>query len=312
MSELRSAIEQYLTVRRALGYKLVLAERLLGLFCAHCETIGATRITTELALGWATLPAAASPEWQAQRLSAIRGFAAWLQTIDPATEVPPADLLPGRPRRAVPYLYNEAEIAALTAAARRLPSVLQALSYEYLIGLLAATGLRIGEAIRLDRDDVDFAAGLLRVIGSKWGKSRHVPLHQSVVEALRRYALERDRLCPTPSTASFFVSTVGTRLRYSVVSSTFKRLTCEAGLAPRSRRCRPTLHSLRHSFAVQALIEAYRSGRDVHALLPLLATYLGHADSSGSYWYLTGTPELMALVSRRLENAFNADREERS
>ena len=141
MSELRSAIEQYLTVRRALGYKLELAERLLGQFCAYLEATGATAITTELALAWATLPVAASPEWQGLRLSAVRGFAAWLQTIDPSTEVPPADLLPGRPRRAVPYLYSEAEIAALIVAARRLPFALQALSYEYLIGLLAATGL---------------------------------------------------------------------------------------------------------------------------------------------------------------------------
>jgi len=290
MSELRSAIEQHLTVRRALGYKLELAERLLGQFSAYLEAIGATGITTELALAWATLPVAASPEWQGLRLSAVGGFAAWLQTIDPSTEVPPADLLPGRPRRAVPYLYSEAEIAALIVAARRLPFALQALSYEYLIGLLAATGLRIGEAIRLDRDDVDFAAALLRVIGSKWGKSRHVPLHPNVVEALGRYARERDRLCPTPSTPGFFVSTVGTRLRYSVVSPTFKRLTREAGLAPRSPRCRPTLHSLRHSFAVRALIDAYRSDRDVHALLPLLATYLGHGGPSAAYWYLTGTP----------------------
>ncbi|MGO9901937.1 MAG: tyrosine-type recombinase/integrase [Solirubrobacteraceae bacterium] len=137
-------------------------------------------------------------------------------------------------------------MAALMVAARQLPLPVQALSYEYLIGLLAATGLRIGEAIRLDRDDVDLTAGLLRVIGSKWGKSRHVPLHPSVVKALRRYSRERDRLCPASTTASFFVSTVGTRLRYSVVSPTFKRLTRNAGLAPRSPRCRPTLHSLRH------------------------------------------------------------------
>ena len=312
MSELSSAIEQYLAVRRALGYKLVSAERLLGQFCAHCEALGATRITIELAVGWATQPAGTSPGWQGQRLSAVRGFAAWLQTIDPATEVPPADLLPYRPRRAVPYLYTDAEIAALMTAARRLPFALQAINYEHLIGLLAATGLRIGEAIRLDRDNVDLDTGLLQVIGSKWGKSRHVPLHPSVSEALCRYARERDRLCPAPSTASFFVSTTGTRLSYAMVSATFKRLTGHAGLALRSPRCRPTLHSLRHSFAVRALIDAYRDGADVHALLPLLATYLGHADPSASYWYLTGTPELMALVGHRLESAFDADREQRS
>jgi integrase/recombinase XerD len=312
MTELRTAIEQYLAVRRSLGYGLVAAERLLGQFCAHCEALGTRQITVELALGWATQPAGASLGWQGQRLSVVRGFAAWLQTIDPATEIPPADLLPYRPRRAVPYLYTEAEVAALMAVARRLPFALQALNYEHLIGLLAATGLRIAEAIRLDRDDVDFDAGLLRVIGSKWGKSRHVPLHASVSEALRRYARERDQLCPVPSTASFFVSTVGTRPSYPQVSATFKRLTREAGLEPRSPRCRPTLHSLRHSFAVRALVDAYRGSGDVHALLPLLATYLGHAGPNEAYWYLTATPELTALVGSRLERVFEGDGEARS
>ncbi len=312
MSELRAGIEQYLAVRRALGYKLVLAERLLRQFCAHCEAVGADRITVELALAWATQPAGVTPGWQGQRLSAVRGFAVWLQTIDPLTEVPPADLLPYRPRRAVPYLYTDAEIAAVMAAACRLPRPLQALTYEHLIGLVAVTGLRIGEAIRLDRDNVDLDAGLLRVIGSKWGKSRHVPLHASVVDALGSYARERDRLCPTPRATSFFLSTVGTTLHYPTVSPTFKRLTRQAGLAPRSPRCRPTLHSLRHSFAVRSLIDVYRDDGDVHALLPLLATYLGHADPSASYWYLTGTPELMALIGHRLQDTFGADRDGRS
>ncbi|MGI8413753.1 MAG: hypothetical protein ACR2QA_14945 [Solirubrobacteraceae bacterium] len=144
MSELRAGIEQYLAVRRALGYKLVLAERLLGQFCTHYETVGADRITVELALAWATLPASVSPGWQGQRFSAVRGFAVWLQTIDPSTEVPPADLLPYRPRRAIPYLYTDAEIAAVMAGARGLPRPLQALTYEHIIGLVAATGLRMG------------------------------------------------------------------------------------------------------------------------------------------------------------------------
>jgi site-specific recombinase XerD len=304
MSELSMAVDDYIALRRALGHKMELAARLLAQFAAYYERAEATHVTTEFAVAWATLPAGASAGWKAQRLGVVRGFAAWLQTQDARTQVPPADILPGRFERAVPYLYSEDDIAALMAATADLPLALQRHTYRTLIGLLSVTGMRIGEAIGLARDDVHAARGVLRVVNSKFGKSREIPLHPSVIEALRRYAEQRDRLCPTPSCDSFFVSTRGTRLRYSVVATTFRKLTQRAGLHPRSQRCRPRIHCLRHSFAVRALAEGYATGADVQALLPLLSTWLGHVDPASTYWYLSAAPELLAHASRRLEATF--------
>jgi integrase len=311
MTALSTAISDYLMVRRALGHKMEMAERLLGQFAIYCERVGASHVTTDVAVAWATLPAGASAGWWAQRLSIVRGFAAWFQAHDPRSEVPPADLLPGRHRRAVPYLYSEADITALIAAARReLTLPLQQLTYETLIGLLAVTAIRIGEAIRLDRDHVDSGRGVLRVMNSKFGRSREIPLHPSTLEALNDYERHRDRLCPAPRCNSFFVSTVGTRLRYSVVHPTFKRLARSAGLQPRSQRCRPRIHDVRHSFAVRALADCYANDGDVHAVLPLLSTFMGHNDAASTYWYLSASPELFDAVSRRLEDAFEHEVEE--
>lgn len=308
MTDLSSAIEDYLKVRRALGHKMELAERLLGQFRIYYEQAGATHITADLAVAWATLPIGASAGWWGQRFSVLRGFAGWLQTVDPATEVLPSDLLPGRCGRVVPYLYSDADIVAMMEAAGSLTFPLQRHTYETLIGLLAVTGLRIGEVISLDRGDVCADAGLVRVINTKFGKSREVPLHPSSVDALMGYAQQRDRLCPAPLTNSFFVSTPGTRLRYSVIYQTFKKLARQAGLQPRSPRCRPRIHDVRHSVAVRALLDCYAAGGDTQALLPLLSTFMGHTNPKSTYWYLSAAPELMALTSRRLEDAFEVDR----
>ncbi len=307
MTDLRSAIEDYLTVRRALGHKMEMAERLLGQFYVYYEQAGATHVTSDLAVAWATLPVGASAGWWAQRLGVLRCFAAWLQTQDPNTQVPPADMLTGRACRVVPYLYSDTDIAAMMEAAGGLAFPLQRHTYETLIGLLAVTAIRIGEAIRLDRGDVCPDVGVVRVISSKFGKSREVPLHPSAIEALLRYGRQRDRLCPAPAANSFFVSMTGTRLRYSVVHPTFKRLARQAGLRPRSPRCRPRIHDVRHSFAVRALVDCYAAGGDAQALLPLLSTFMGHADPKSTYWYLSAAPELMGLAGRRLEDAFEAD-----
>jgi integrase/recombinase XerD len=312
MTELEVMIGDYLKVRRALGHKMEMAERLLGQFRSYYERAGATRITSDLAVAWATLPAGSSAGWWAQRLGVLRCFAAWLQTLEPGTEVPPTDVLTGRFYRTVPYLYSDADVTGMMAAARELPFPLQRHTYETLIGLLAVTGLRIGETIRLDRRDVSFDPGIVRVRNSKFDKSRAVPLHPSAAGALARYAQQRDQLCRTPRCDSFFLSTVGTRLRYSVVHPTFKRLARQAGLQPRSQRCRPRIHDLRHSFAVRALIDCYAKDGDVQALLPLLSTYLGHADPESTYWYVTAAPELLSLVSRLLEDTFKDDSEEDS
>ena len=308
MSELRSALQDYLRVRRALGHKLKNAERLLGQFVTYCEQSGASAVTTDLAVAWAILPVNADASWWSQRLSMVRCFAGWLQTLNPATEMPPTDILTGRPRRAVPYLYSDTEVSAIMAAAQCLRSPLLRHTYQALIGLLAVTGLRVGEAIRLDRSDVCLGSGLVRVLESKFNKSREVPLHPSSVEALSRYAQDRDRLCPEPRSESFFLSTAGTRLNYTSVRSIFARLASEAGLGPRASRCRPRIHDLRHSLAVNSMLDWYRDGAEVQSRLPLLSTWLGHVKPESTYWYLSAVPELLALAAGRLEDSFERAR----
>jgi len=250
VSQLRQAAEDYLGMRRALGFKLETQGQLLIGFVGFLEQERASTVTTELALAWAMKPAHADPLWWNRKLSVVRGFARHLATIDPATEVPPTDLLPCHQRRATPYLYAPTDIANLMQAAGTLASPLQAATYSTLIGMLAVTGLRVGEAIRLDQGDVDLSGRLLCIVASKFDKTREVALHPSTVHALDAYARQRDQHCPQASVGAFFVSTVGTRLLAANVRRTFTRLVRLAGLAPRSARCRPRIHDMRHSFAV--------------------------------------------------------------
>jgi integrase len=301
MSPLASALAEYLAIRRRLGFKLGRPAQLLQDFVAYLDDRKATTVTTELALAWARRPAGARPSWWGARLSVVRVFARYLKTIDPATEVPPADLLPARKQRATPYLYSAFDITTLLAAARRHPSEHRGETYATLIGLLAVTGMRIGEAIRLDLDDVDWAEGSLTIRKSKFGKSREVALHPTTTEALRVYAERRRQLRPRPRTPSFFVSLAGTRLIYNNVHFTFHELVEEAGIGPRAPRCRPRPHDLRHTFAVNTLLAWCRDGLDVPGRMHLLSTYLGHLDPSDTYWYLSAAPELLGLAGRRLE-----------
>jgi integrase/recombinase XerD len=300
-----SDVDDYLTVRRAMGYKLVRAEALLGQFVRHLEEVGVASITVDEAVAWATSPDGASRAWAGIRLSTVRSFATWLQAREPATEVPPPDVLGPNPvRRAVPYLYTDAEVAALMDTASRCLRGLQRYTFPTLIGLLAVTGLRVSEAIGLDRDDVLWDEGRLLIERAKFGKSRFVAVHPSTLDVLDGYARRRDAaLCRVPRSASFFVSTSGTRLIYQDVQHRFGVVTRRAGLVARSERCRPGLHGFRHSFAVRTLTDWYAAGLDIEPRLPLLATHLGHRDPRSTYWYLTATPELLALAAHRLEQA---------
>jgi integrase/recombinase XerD len=304
MSALADHLDGYLTLRRSLGYKLGRTGQLLHRFVSHLEAAGAATVTTGNALAWATEPAGADPTYWRARLAAARGFARYLAPLVPGTEVPPRGLLPGpHSRRAVPYLYSSAEVAALMTAAGAIRTPLRAATYQTLIGLLAATGMRVGEAISLDRADLAAGQGLLTIRSGKFGKSRQLPLHASVLQAMDGYAGLRDSACRRPATPAFFVSVTGTRLIYKNVHFTFHQLTQAAGLQPRSPACRPRIHDLRHTFAVAALARWHADGGDVTARLPLLSTWLGHAGPAGTYWYLTGTPELMALAAARLETS---------
>jgi integrase/recombinase XerD len=300
MSPLAEALRDYLRVRRQLGFKLELDGRMLEGFIAFLEQAGATTITTELALRWAKLPAGARPHRWRQRLGIVRGFARYMATIDPATEVPSSDLLPARAVRVAPYIYTDADIAALMAAAGGLSPPLRAATFQTLIGLLAATGLRLGEALSLDRQHVDLKAGTLEV-HAKQQKQREVPVHASTTAALAGYARVRDRHWPQPKTAAFFVAQSGQRLDRSAVHYTFQRLIREVGLEGAGQRARPRPHDLRHRFAVQTLLDWHRAGVEVDRRLPLLSTYLGHRDPADTQWYLEAVPDLLALVAERLD-----------
>lgn len=298
---LRDALADYLNLRRALGFRLASAGRLLGHFVGYLEAHDADTVTAEHALAWATQPAGASAHWQAIRLSVVRGFAAYLHSFDPAAEVIPAGQLRPGVCRATPYLYSPAEIGSLITAAAGLRPGLRAATYQTLISLLAVTGIRIGEAIGLDDGDFDAGRELLVVRNAKYGKHRLVPLHPSAVHALARYADLRRQAHPLPASPAFFVSTAGTRLLHSNISLTFAELAGQAGLTRRSASCRPRVHDLRHSFAVATVLDWYRDGADIAALMPRLSTYLGHTDPQHTFWYLSAAPELMALAGQRLE-----------
>ena len=302
MSDLHQILDDYLATRAAMGYKLQHADRRLHEFIGSVLAAGSNSITTKLALQWATKPAGASPRWWAKRLGIVRQFARYAQSFDPRTEVPSHRLLPGESRRLTPYIYSKEDIDRLLEAARSQRDHHIASTDATLLSLLAVTGMRVGEAIRLDRRDLDHAQGLLVVRGSKFGKSRQIPLHPSTVEALGRYARSRDRLLPIQYSSRLFLSRAGKPLIYNNVHLRFHRLIDRAGLANRSPR-RPRIHDLRHAFAVHTLIGWYRCGVDVEARLPLLSTYLGHLNPTMTYWYLTAVPQLLALVSERCRRA---------
>lgn len=301
MNRLRSSLGEYLTLRRALGFALTREEKLLAQFVTYQEQHGTDTITVADALAWASLPAGASPGWLGFRMRAVRGFATYLHSLDASVEIPPPGLLSGNGRRAVPYLYSDAEITALMGQAQRLRTPLRAATITTFIGLLAATGLRAGEAVGLDDADLDAGTRLLLVRHAKGGRQRLVPLHSSTLTALQDYRTMRNGTFPRPVSPALLVSTAGTRLLYYNVSQTFAKLTRRAGLTPRSPACRPRPHDLRHTFAVATLLDWYRDGGDIAARLPLLSTYLGHVAPANTYWYLEAAPELMAEAAIRLE-----------
>lgn len=303
MNTLREAVHDYLALRRGLGFKLRIAGPRLFDFVAFLEREGASYITNEFALRWAMQCSACQPAQWAGRLSFVRGFARHRSATDPRTEIPPYGLLPYRPGRSRPYLYSEQEIAQLLEAAKKLPPVngLRRWTYYCLFGLLTVTGMRISEAIALERQDVDLQQGLLRIRSSKFGKSRLVPIDPSTEQTLVRYRKQRDRILGTATTARFLVNACGRPLESSNVRRTFYRLSRQIGLRGANDHHGPRLHDFRHRFAIETLIRWYRAGEDVERRLPVLATYLGHAHVTDTYWYLSSCPELMGLATQRLE-----------
>lgn len=303
MSALADHLERYLAVRRGLGYQLSEHGRVLGTFVTYAEATDQHHVTVSAALAWACR--ATSDDQVSRRLSMLRRFAVYLSAFDPATEIPPTNLGPPARGRSRPYLYSAEEVAALMGAARALRPELWGASLATLIGLMAATGIRSGEAYRLDRANLDVDAGQLAVMHTKFGKSRLLPLHPTTAAALARYLHVRDGAGEACEPA-LFVTEAGRRISASRATYTFRRLLVTASIAAPAGRRRPRLYDLRHTFAVDTLLGWHRDGVDVQRQLPVLSAYLGHQKPADTYWYLEATPELMAVVADRLANSWES------
>jgi integrase len=281
-------------------------------FARFVDGIGHTGpLSSEIILAWARGESAhTTPTTWAKRLVNIRSFLNHCARTDGRSEVPDADVF-GRLRgRPTPHIYTEAEIAELLAVAGRLPPVgtLRPVTYETFFGLLAATGLRLSEALRLRCSDVDLIASHLTVRQSKWGKSRLVPMHPTVTKAMARYLELRQRV-PSASDAYFFVSPAGTAIPRKTAQNVFERLRRELGWIARGTCAAPRIHDLRHSFICRRVMLWHEQGADIDNAMLALSTYVGHVAVSYTYWYLTGVPELMAVAGRRFE-MFASDAEE--
>lgn len=309
MSALHDALTEYLATRRALGTQLRWPESSLRQFVDLLEDEGAEFVTSEFAVRWALESQGVQQATHARRLAIVRAFAIWLQATDPRTQIPPKGLLPARNRRPVPHIYSDAEITDLMTAAGQLRSKsgLRGATFQTLIGLLAATGLRPGEARKLDVGDVDLVDGVTFVRESKFRKSRFVPLEPSARSALAAYAAFRDDVQPRRDSLAFLATTRGARLKGCTVRRTFAMLCQSVGLRPRGDHRRngrgPRLQDIRHTFATRRLVEWYRAGFDVDRLMPRLATYLGHISTLETYWYIQAVPELLCLATERAEAA---------
>jgi integrase/recombinase XerD len=301
---LEQALNDYVSVRRSLGFRFQTPAILLRSFVVFLQAEGASRITRELALRWALQPAQVQASTWTARLGMVRRFAIWCSATEPLTEIPPADLLPHPYRRKPPHIFSDEEIERLLRKTQQLPSPkgLRAHTFTTLFGLLMVTGMRVSEALGLEKPDIDFDHGILHIRCGKFGKSRYVPIHPSTVEALKKYAQARDHLFPSPLTLAFFLSERGTRITNGMTEYTFAKLSQQIGLRPQAKHHGrgPRLHGMRHRFAVRTLIDWYRAGLDAERELPKLATYLGHVHVKNTYWYLEAVPELMQLTIDRL------------
>jgi integrase/recombinase XerD len=304
VKRLEQALNDYLRIRRSLGYRLREPEGLLRNFIAFLQAERVSYITRQVALRWATQPAKAQPATWAGRLGIIRRFAIWHSATEPRTEIPPAGLLPHRYRRKPPHIYSDEEIEIVLRESQQLPSPngLRARTYTTLFGLLVATGMRVNEALGLDRVDVDLERGILYIRRTKFGKSRYVPVHASTLAALKRYAEVRDRVFPAPLIPAFFISEKSSRITEWMARYTFAKLSQRVGLRAlaKGHGHGPRLQDMRHRFAARTLIHWYRAGLDVERELPKLSTYLGHVHVNDTYWYLEAVPELLQLATDRL------------
>ncbi len=305
-TDLDAHIDDYLALRRGLGFRLETAGSVLAAFARYAEQVGHRGpVTVELAVDWAQTTRSHDPAAAARRLAVVRQFARQRAAIDPATEIPPDGLLGGvARRRPQPHIYSDAEIATLLTQLRGLTPCggLRPATYVTMFSLLVSTGLRLSEACHLHRDDVDLDAGVLTVRETKFCKSRLVPLHPTSTRALGNYATDRDSRHDVATSPMFFRTERSAHLKTDTVGRTFRRLRDRLGWSGQGRTHRPRIHDLRHTFAVRRLLSWTAAGVDVESKILALSTYLGHTKPSHTYWYLTATPELMAVTAGRFEH----------
>lgn len=295
----QDAARSYLALRRSFGFELDEPGKLVLDLARRLDQEGTRFLSAERAVEWATAPGS-SPYWHWLRLSAARGFAGYLHAIDTRHHILPGGLLPRCYRRVPPHVFSDADITALMTAAGSRPWRLHGATYRTLIGLLAVTGMRPGEAYALNCGDIDLAHATVTIVKGKYGKTRRLFLNDTAVAALEDYASTRGTLARPSATPAFFVSMRGTRLHECNTDKAFRNIVAAAGLRRASAKAGPTLKSLRHSFAVNTLIGWHRSEIDIDAHLPLLSAWLGHADPVSTYWYLEAVPELLELAAGRL------------
>lgn len=301
MKTLRNLLADYLALRRNLGAQLHAEGVRLPKFVSFAEERKSQYITTRLALEWAQQTSGRHP---IKRLRMVRGFAKYVAGFDARTEVPPFDCLPRKFARSRPYIYSDEEIQHLLRAAWGYQRDQPRGTYYCLLGLLTVSGMRIGEAIRLQTQDVDLNNGILTIQNTKFGKSRLVPIHPTTARKLRKYWGRRDELLALRNKSSrhFFITRKGTPLSHHSIYAVFRSLSVDVGLRKTTSGSGPRIHDFRHRFAVNTLIDWYRSGQDAESLLPALSTFLGHVSVESTYWYLTEYPELMKLAVQRLDD----------
>jgi site-specific recombinase XerD len=295
-------VDAYLSFRRSLGFQLRIEGAMLRQFAAYADAARHRGpLTTELALKWARATPSTDRLYWARRLEVVRCFARYLAATEPGTEIPARGLLGAAHRRNQPHIFSSGELTALMVAAGRLspPDGLRPHTYQTLLGLLAAAGLRISEALCLACPDVDLEHGRLTIRETKFRKTRWVPLHPSATVALHRYSEFRNRLAPRTSSNRFFVNHLGLGLPYSTVQTVFSKL-C-TGLGITGGRRRPHLHDMRHTFACRRVETWAEAGVDLAHAVAALSVYLGHAKVSDTYWYLTATPDLLGRAAARFE-----------
>jgi integrase len=304
-------VEEYLAVRRGLGFDLETPRWLLLDFARYADQIGHQGpVTIDLATQWALCSRSSDPAQAARRLSVVRQFARHQAVFDPATEIPPVGLLGRVPGRKQPHIYSDEEVAALLRQASLLlpRHGLRPKTYVTFFSLLVSTGLRLSEACHLAISDVDLADGVLAIREGKFRKSRLIPLHPTATQALTRYAADREAL-DAPCSGCFFRTDRAPVLTRAAVEKTFSRLRDRLGWTAQGRARRPRIQDLRHTFVVRRLLRWYEDGADVDRKILTLATYLGHAKATDTYWYLSAAPELMSITSQRFERFARREQE---